>query len=112
MPGAPRQGTGVARPPWQARGMPGAHRQGSGLAVLMVLGSCTSLQVGAACAARLFPVIGSAGATFLRLAVAAILVLLAPRPRLHRWTAGQWRSVALFGLSLAGMNGFFYASIA
>lgn len=89
-----------------------ATRRGSGTAVLMVLGSCTSLQVGAACAARLFPVIGSSAATFLRLAVAAVVVLLAARPRLHRWTAGQWRAVALFGLSLAGMNGFFYAALA
>ena len=78
----------------------------------MVLGSCTSLQIGAACAARLFPVIGSSAATFLRLTVAAVVVLLAARPRLHRWTAAQWRSVALFGLSLATMNGCFYASIA
>lgn len=87
-------------------------QRGSGAAVLMVLGSCTSLQVGAACAARLFPVIGSAAATFLRLAVAAVVVLVVARPRLHRWTSGQWRSVALFGLSLAAMNGCFYAAIA
>jgi inner membrane transporter RhtA len=78
----------------------------------MVLGSCTSLQVGAACAARLFPVIGSSAATFLRLAIAAVVVLLAVRPRLHRWSPGQWRSVALFGLSFATMNGCFYAAIA
>jgi inner membrane transporter RhtA len=78
----------------------------------MVLGSCTSLQVGAACAARLFPVIGSAAATFLRLTIAAVVVLVAARPLLHRWTTGQWRAVALFGLSLATMNGCFYAAIA
>ena len=87
-------------------------RGGSGAAVLMVLGSCTSLQLGAACAARLFPVIGSSAATFVRLALAAVVVLLATRPRLLAWTAGQWRSVALFGLSLAAMNGCFYAAIA
>jgi inner membrane transporter RhtA len=78
----------------------------------MVLGSCTSLQVGAALAAGLFPAIGSAAATFLRLAVAALLVLAATRPRVGGWTAGQWRSVVLFGLSLATMNGCFYAAIA
>jgi inner membrane transporter RhtA len=78
----------------------------------MVLGSCTSLQVGAACAARLFPVIGSTAATFLRLAIAAVLVLAASRPRVRGWSAGQWRSVVLFGLSLAAMNGSFYEAIA
>ena len=76
-----------------------APNRGSGAAVLMVLGSCTSLQVGAACAARLFPVIGSTAATFLRLAVAAVVVLLATRPRVRAWSGGQWRSVVLFGLS-------------
>jgi inner membrane transporter RhtA len=78
----------------------------------MVLGSCTSLQVGAACAARLFPVIGSTAATFLRLAVAALVVLAATRPRVRGWSARQWRSVVLFGLSLAAMNGSFYEAIA
>jgi inner membrane transporter RhtA len=89
-----------------------APTRGSGAAVLMVLGSCTSLQVGAACAARLFPVIGSTAATFLRLAVAAVVVLLVTRPRVRTWSGGQWRSVVLFGLSLAAMNGSFYESIA
>jgi inner membrane transporter RhtA len=92
--------------------MPGAHRQGSGLAVLMVLGSCTSLQVGAACAAQLFPRIGSNGATLLRLAVAAAVLVVATRPAVHRWTRRQWGAVAAFGLSLAAMNGSFYESIA
>jgi inner membrane transporter RhtA len=87
-------------------------RGGRGGAVLMVLGSCTSLQVGAACAARLFPVIGSSAATFVRLAVAAVIVLAATRPRVRGWSGGQWRSVVVFGLSLAAMNGCFYASIA
>jgi inner membrane transporter RhtA len=92
--------------------VPGSARQGSGLAVLMVLGSCTSLQVGAACAAQLFPRIGSNGATLLRLAVAAVVLLVATRPAVHRWNRRQWTAVAVFGLSLAAMNGSFYASIA
>jgi inner membrane transporter RhtA len=78
----------------------------------MVLGSCSSLQVGAACAARLFPVIGSTAATFLRLTIAALVVLAATRPRLRDWSGGQWRSVVVFGLSLAAMNGSFYEAIA
>lgn len=78
----------------------------------MVLGSCTSLQVGAACAAGLFPRIGSTGATFLRLSVAALVLLAATRPAAHRWRRGQWGAVALFGLSLAAMNGSFYEAIA
>ncbi|MGY1698138.1 EamA family transporter [Geodermatophilus sp. SYSU D00766] len=85
---------------------------GSGPAVLMVLGSCISLQVGAASAAQLFPTMGSAGVTLLRLLVAAAVLLIATRPHLHRWSRRQWTAVIAFGLCLAGMNGSFYAAIA
>lgn len=78
----------------------------------MVLGSCTSVQVGAACAARLFPFIGSLSATFLRLFVAAVVLLVATRPAVHRWNRRQWGASAVFGLSLAAMNGSFYEAIA
>src|SRR4051794_21011157 len=78
----------------------------------MVLGSCVSLQVGAAGAAQLFPTMGSAGVTLLRLLVAALVLLAVTRPHVHRWTRRQWVAVVAFGLCLAGMNGSFYAAIA
>jgi inner membrane transporter RhtA len=78
----------------------------------MVLGSCTSLQVGAALATHLFPATGASGATLLRLGLAAGALLVATRPGIRTWTRAQWRAVILFGLTLAGMNGFFYAAIA
>ena len=84
---------------------------GRGPAVALVLGSCVSLQVGAACAARLFPVAGSTGTTLLRLGLAALALLVAVRPRAHRWDARQWLPVLAFGLTLAAMNGSFYAAI-
>jgi inner membrane transporter RhtA len=89
-----------------------ASTQRNGSAVLMVLGSCTSLQVGAACAAQLFGAVGSTGTTFLRLAVAAVVLLVLVRPRVRGWDRGQWRRVVAFGVALAGMNGCFYAAIA
>ena len=64
----------------------------------MVLGSCVSLQVGAASAAQLFPAMGSAGVTLLRLLVAAVLLLIVTRPHAHRWTRQQWTAVIAFGL--------------
>jgi inner membrane transporter RhtA len=88
------------------------RRSGNGRASLLVLGSCTSLQVGAALATRLFPVTGAAGATLLRLGLAAAVMLAATRPNVRSWTRDQWRWVLLFGVTLAGMNGFFYAAIA
>ena len=81
-------------------------------ATLMVLGSCSSLQVGAALATHLFPAAGALGATLLRLSLAAVLLLAVSRPRIKTWTRAQWRAVLLFAMTLAGMNGFFYAAIA
>jgi inner membrane transporter RhtA len=81
-------------------------------AVLLVLGSCTSFQFGAALATRLFPVTGAVGATLLRLGLAAIVLLAITRPRVRGWSRPQWRSVLLYGVSLAGMNGFYYAALA
>jgi inner membrane transporter RhtA len=82
------------------------------MAILLVLGSCTSLQVGAAAATRLFPVAGAPGATLLRLALAAAMLLAVTRPRVRGWHRAQWRSVLLYGLSIAGTNATFYAALA
>jgi inner membrane transporter RhtA len=80
--------------------------------MLLVLGSATSLQVGAALATRLFPVAGAPGAALLRLGLAAAVLLGLTRPRVRDWRAWQWRAVVLYGISLAGTNGFFYAALA
>ncbi|HEY0936698.1 MAG TPA: EamA family transporter, partial [Trebonia sp.] len=66
----------------------------------------------AALAVRLFPVAGAPGAALLRLGLAAAVMLGITRPRVGRWTAAQWRTVLLYGVSLAGTNGFFYAALA
>jgi inner membrane transporter RhtA len=92
------------------RGAAGTGRPAA--AALLVLGSCTSLQAGAALAIRLFPVTGAPGATLLRLGLAAALLLVLARPRVRGWRPSQWRAVALYGISLAGTNGFFYAALA
>ncbi|GMA27458.1 hypothetical protein GCM10025874_07110 [Arenivirga flava] len=47
----------------------------------------------------------------LRLLGAALLLLLLVRPDLRGWRRPQWGTVLLFGATMAGMNGFFYASI-
>ena len=83
----------------------------AGTAVLMVLGSCTSFQFGAALATHLFPVTGAPGATLLRLGLAALVLLAVTRPDVRGWRRAQWRPVLLYGVSLAGMNGFYYASL-
>ncbi|MBT0773751.1 EamA family transporter [Kineosporia sp. J2-2] len=80
-------------------------------ALFLVLGSCISLQFGAAFAAKLFPELGSWGTTVLRLGIAALVLLAITRPAVRRWNRDQWRATLALGLSLAGMNGFFYAAI-
>ena len=79
--------------------------------VALVIGSCLSLPFGAAVAAQLFPVLGPWGVTSLRVAIAALLLVVIVRPRPGRWTTQQWTAAVLFGVSLAAMNGFFYAAI-
>lgn len=79
--------------------------------VAMVLTACLSIQVGAAAAAQLFADLGSWGAAALRLLLAAVIMLVAVRPRMLSWSGAQWRSVVGLGLALAGMNGFIYAAL-
>lgn len=76
-----------------------------------VLGSVTSLQLGASLASVLFPVIGAAGASALRLTLSALVLVALTRPRVRSWTRGQWTSVVLLGIALAGMNGAFYEAV-
>lgn len=88
------------------------RRSGSSRSVLMVLGSCVSLQLGAAVATPLLHHLGTGLPVMFRLLLAGTLLLAVFRPRVNRWTRSQWTSVLVFGLALGGMNGFFFAAIA
>ena len=81
-------------------------------AVLLVLGSCTSMQGGAVLATRLFPVTGATGAVALRVGLAAVVLLAVTRPRVRGWSPQLWRVVLRYGVGIAGTNGFFYAALA
>src|SRR5699024_11905745 len=76
----------------------------------MVTVATFSLPVGAALATGLFDTGGAWGVSSLRLGLASIMLLLLARPMPWRWGKAAWRDVVLFGISLAGMNGFFYAA--
>lgn len=93
--------------------MPDSRPSASGvfatLALLVV--AMISIQVGAATAKQLFPVVGSTGATALRLLFAALILCAALRPWRLRMTAAVWRSILIYGVAVAGMNGLFYASL-
>jgi inner membrane transporter RhtA len=70
-----------------------------------------SLQFGAAIATQLFDEVGSAGASALRLGLAAVVLLLWARPDVRSWSSDHRRSVLLLGLSMAAMNYAFYEAV-
>src|SRR5919198_6623639 len=76
-------------------------------AVGLVLAATVSPQVGAAFAVTLFDELGPAGAVFLRLAFAAIVLWAIWRPRL----AGDLRLAGGVGVALGLMNWSFYEAI-
>ena len=76
-----------------------------------ILGSIVSVQGGAALAKGLFPVLGATGTVGLRVAISAVMLLVAFRPQLHRPTATQWRVLMPYGLVLGVMNVVFYLAL-
>lgn len=80
-------------------------------APLLVLTAIASVQVGSAIARGLFDDLGASGVTFLRLGFAALILAVVTRPRVRGWSAAAWRSAALLGVAMAGMNLIFYLSL-
>lgn len=79
---------------------------------LMVVLAIVSIQVGAALAVNLFPVLGPAGTVFWRVALSSLILIAIVRPE---FKASVWehRGVLLpYGIALGGMNWAFYESIA
>ena len=70
----------------------------------LVMLSIFSVQLGAAVAKGLFDSLGPGGTVFLRIAFAALVLLVLVQPNLGGHARGGWLVAALFGLALAGMN--------
>ncbi|MER7736555.1 EamA family transporter [Streptomyces erythrochromogenes] len=79
--------------------------------VALVISAGVSVQFGAALAVMIMPRAGAAGVVTLRLAAAAIVLLLLCRPKVRGYTRSDWGTVAAFGVAMAGMNGLFYQAI-
>lgn len=79
---------------------------------LLLLGSMVSVQWGAALAKPMMVELTPAGVVVLRLGFAALVLMLIQRPWLHPPSTANSRSLVWFGLTMAVMNGFFYAAIA
>jgi inner membrane transporter RhtA len=80
--------------------------------IALVLGSMLSLQFGAAIATDLFDDVGPAGASALRLGLAAVVLWAWARPDVRSWSPSHRRSILLLGVALACMNAAFYEAVA
>ncbi|WP_156820105.1 DMT family transporter [Synechococcus sp. PCC 7336] len=77
-----------------------------------VLLAIVSVQLGSALSKSLFDALGASGAVFLRVGFAALVLLALWRPPLYAYSRSSYRTLILFGLSLACMNLCFYVAIA
>ncbi|MEU9234574.1 EamA family transporter [Streptomyces subrutilus] len=79
--------------------------------VALVVSAGISVQFGAALAVMIMPRAGAAGVVTLRLAAAALVLLLLCRPKVRGYLRADWGTVIAFGVAMAGMNGLFYQAI-
>ncbi|WP_020651564.1 EamA family transporter [Massilia niastensis] len=79
---------------------------------LAILASMVSVNAGAAWAKHLFPVVGSAGVTALRVGIAALLLMSVTRPWRTPLRRPDALNVAIYGLMLGAMNLLIYGAFA
>lgn len=101
--------------------MPEPVTRPSGAAIVLVLLSSASVQVGATVAKQTFPVVGPLGMLWLRLVGASLVLLLATAAtRAHRRRhpsatpaqAHQWMPLLAYAVCLVGMNAAVYQALA
>jgi inner membrane transporter RhtA len=78
---------------------------------LPVLAAVFSVQLGGAFAKTLFDEVGPAGAAFLRVLFAALILVALWRPAVRGLSATQWRLAVAYGLVLVAMNLSFYEAL-
>ncbi len=78
---------------------------------MLVVAAVSSVQFGAAFAKSIFDEVGPGGTVFLRMLFASLVLMLIWRPRISGHGRRDMLLILLFGASLAGMNGTFYAAL-
>ena len=97
----------LARPAADAAS--GGRSMAAGALLCVISISCA--QFGSALTAPLIGAYGVAGATSLRLVVAAIMLVLLTRPPVLTYSRSQWLGAGLLGLTTTGMTLCFFAAI-
>jgi inner membrane transporter RhtA len=77
----------------------------------LVLGGVASVQIGAALARTMFDDLGPSGTSLVRVAFAALALVLLARPDPRRYTWNELRFAVAFGLALGLMNLAFYLGL-
>ena len=81
------------------------------LAPALMLAGGTSMYLGAAIAIDLFDAVSPAGVAWLRIAGAALVLLVVVRPGRAAWQWSRLRLAGVFGLMTAAMNIAFYLAL-
>ncbi|SJN08291.1 Integral membrane protein [Leucobacter sp. 7(1)] len=81
-------------------------------AMLLVLVGSLGMQFSAVIAVGLFPAFGVLGTSALRMVIAAVILLVIFRPRLHGRSRREWLGIILYGVAMAAMNAFLYLAFA
>ena len=79
--------------------------------VAVLIAAMFCFQLGAVIAKGLFPAVGAAGATALRMALASLMLLAVWRPWRMRPSLRETRVIVIYGLALGCMNFCFYLSL-
>ena len=77
----------------------------------MIVGTSTTIQISGGLAHDLFGQLGVTGTSAMRFAIAAVVLLVVVRPSLRGRTSATWRSIVLYGCTLAMLNICFFQSI-
>jgi inner membrane transporter RhtA len=86
-------------------------RSDAAIPILALVGSMSSIQIGAALAQHLFPAVGALGTSTLRVCLAALILLAVRRPSWPKLERRALRALALYGGALGLMNLCFYLAL-
>ncbi|MFI2778008.1 EamA family transporter [Streptomyces sp. ALB3] len=106
----PEAASALDEPGRRRPGGPGGRGTALGPVALVVAGGL-SVQFGAAVAVLLMPRAGALGVVTLRLAAAALVLLVVCRPKLRGHSRSDWGTVVAFGVAMGGMNTLFYQAV-